>query len=174
MEGETDCPASINGATDPGMADIHANWMIKWALHTIEIAKEVGLGEKQYPRVYKWYAILVKIVRSRGLIFGRCNALTTHTPDIEEGQKLSPEEASKLLFESASLPDPGVDNSDSMNAQNGFEAGDVVSVEATDAEPGTHPQLGKLVGLNKRQIVLSLDNGLRVHFPRIGYVVKKL
>lgn len=38
---------------------------------------------------------------------------------------------------------------------------------------GTFPQKGKLVGLNKDEVVLELDNGIRLHFPRTGYRVYK-
>ena len=40
------------------------------------------------------------------------------------------------------------------------------------AKAGNRIQLGKLIGLSKREIVIELDNGIRLHFPRIGYVVK--
>jgi hypothetical protein len=33
-------------------------------------------------------------------------------------------------------------------------------------------QHGLLVGLDRREVVVELDNGLRLHFPRIGTVVK--
>ena len=39
--------------------------------------------------------------------------------------------------------------------------------------PGSHPQAGKLVGTTTKEVVLGLDNGIRLHFPREGYTVKK-
>lgn len=36
------------------LADIHANWMIKWALHTIGVSKEPGFSKEDFPKVYKW------------------------------------------------------------------------------------------------------------------------
>jgi hypothetical protein len=41
------------------------------------------------------------------------------------------------------------------------------------SKPGNRNQLGKLIGLGRREIVIELTNGLRMHFPRIGYVVNK-
>lgn len=85
-------------------------------------------------------------------------------------EQLSGEQASKQILASHyAAPEIGVDPSDPL----GLKADEKVAVEANDAEPGTHPQYGKLVGLSKRETVLELDNGLRVHFPRVGYVVKK-
>jgi hypothetical protein len=37
-----------------GAADIHAGWMLKWALQTLEIEKEAGFGENDFPRVHEW------------------------------------------------------------------------------------------------------------------------
>ena len=39
--------------------------------------------------------------------------------------------------------------------------------------PGSHPQAGKLVGLTKKEIVLGLDSGVHLHFPREGYILRK-
>jgi hypothetical protein len=46
-------------------------------------------------------------------------------------------------------------------------------VENIDTTPGAHPQNGKLVGLDKNEIVVELKNGIRLHFPRVGYLVKE-
>lgn len=40
------------------------------------------------------------------------------------------------------------------------------------AKPNHTLQYGKLVGLNTREVVVELENGLRVHSQRIGSVVK--
>lgn len=39
--------------------------------------------------------------------------------------------------------------------------------------PGSHPQVGKLLGTSSNEVVIELENGIRVHFPREGYLVKK-
>jgi sRNA-binding protein len=75
----------------------------------------------------------------------------------------------RILAAPHALPDIGVDTSDIL----GLQAGDAVQVEAGDAKPGNHPQHGKLVGLNKVKFVVELENGLRVHFPKVGYFIKK-
>lgn len=88
----------------------------------------------------------------------------------KDDMKVSEEEASKQLFGSSyAMPDIGVDSSDVL----GLQAGEPVSIEATDAKPGTYPQYGKLVGLNKNKFVIELENGLRMHFPKVGSFIKK-
>lgn len=84
--------------------------------------------------------------------------------------KLSAEAATEqLLASDYALPDVGVDKNDTL----GLEAGDHVYVEPMDAKPGTYPQKGEVVGLNKIKIVIQLANGLRLHFPKVGYRIKR-
>ena len=52
----------------------------------------------------------------------------------------------------------------------GMEAADLSSCSV---KPGGRRQEGKLVGLSRQEIVVELENGLRVHFPRIGFVMTK-
>jgi len=136
-----------------GLADIHAIWMLKWALHTIDVAKEPGFGKQVFPKVHAW-----------------CDALPTHDDEVQKDAFISAEDASKQLLASAyACPDVGVDASDPL----GLREGEEVAVEMTDATPGTYPQNGKLIGLSKSRVVLELENGLRLHFPRVGYVVNR-
>ncbi|KAK5122132.1 hypothetical protein LTR85_004378 [Meristemomyces frigidus] len=142
------------GGDDCGLADIHAMWMIKWALHTIGVAKEPGFDKKAYPKVHAW-----------------CDSIPTHDDDIQKGQFISAEDASKQLLASKyACPDVEIDHSDPLELQ----GGEMVAIEMTDATPGTYPQTGRLVGLSKSRVVVELDNGLRLHFPRIGYVVNRI
>lgn len=67
------------------------------------------------------------------------------------------------------MPDIGVDASDTL----GLKAGDWIAIEPTDAKPGTYPQHGKLVGLDKIKTVIELKNGLRLPFPKVGYFVQR-
>ena len=84
--------------------------------------------------------------------------------------KISGDEAAKLILDSTyAMPDIGFDTQDTL----GLQKNDAVAVEAADAKPGTYPQYGKLVGLNKVRFVIELENGLRMHFPKVGYFVKK-
>jgi hypothetical protein len=100
----------------------------------------------------------------------RAGSFPKHAEAEKQATKLTPEAATKqLLSSSYALPDIGVDSNDTLKIQ----AGDWIAIEASDAKPGTHPQFGKLVGLNKTKTVIELKNGLRLHFPKVGYFVRK-
>lgn len=55
----------------------------------------------------------------------------------------------------------------------GIAQGTPVTVENADTKPGAHPQKGKLIGTGKYEIVLGLETGVRLHFPRAGYLVRE-
>lgn len=98
----------------------------------------------------------------------RIESLPAHTPEIETNSKIPEKEAhEQILGSDYALPEIGVDAKDPLQ----LTAGQEVYVEPTDADPGAHPQHGKLRGLNTKKVVIELENGLRLHFPRIGYIV---
>jgi glutathione S-transferase len=131
-----------------GIADLHAGWAVGWALKALGLAEEPGFGEKDFPRIYKWVASWPKAEYS----------------DLEKEKVREAVKSAEYTAE-----DIGVNEEDPL----GIAAGSTVTVENSDTEPGAHPQKGKLVGLNDKETVVELKNGIRVHFPRIGYVVKK-
>ena len=145
----------INGSK-AGLADLHTCWIPKFALETLKYseAEGLGFGKDQYPRVHKWLA-----------------GIPAHTVG-NQAQLIPDDEASKRILElDYAAKDVGIDSSDPT----GLKGGELVQVGTTDnAEPGNMMQRGRLVGLGRRDIVVELDNGLRVHFPRIGYSVTKV
>ncbi|QIW94690.1 hypothetical protein AMS68_000208 [Peltaster fructicola] len=149
----TDDGPFIGGKQECGLADIHAIWIVKWLLQTLEVAKEPGFSKKDLPRVYQWI-----------------EALPRQNEAESKEMHLTADEATKqLLAAEYAMPDIGVDPADPL----GLSQGERVAVEMGDAKPGTHPQIGKLVGLNRTRIVIELKNGVRMHFPKIGYFVRK-
>jgi glutathione S-transferase len=138
----------IGGAAKYALADVHVGWVIQWALETLGLGKEAGFGKEDLPRVYKWIERFPQ-------------------PQFENVTQEQVWET--VLHAEYSAEDIGVDESDSL----GIKKGTVVSVENIDTTPGAHPQNGKLVGLNEKEIVVELKNGIRVHFPRVGYLVKE-
>jgi hypothetical protein len=40
-------------------------------------------------------------------------------------------------------------------------------------KPGLFPQFGQLVGTTEHEVILGLDSGVQLHFPKIGYVVRE-
>jgi glutathione S-transferase len=100
----------INGRK-VSVADVHASWMIKWALQTIETGAEPGFGEKDFPKVYKWIG-----------------GFKDHTPE-NEPKHIEAGEAKRILLHSYyPAKDIGVDEKDPT----GLKKGQKVSVETSD------------------------------------------
>lgn len=131
-----------------GLADLHAGWAVGWCLNVIGLGQERGFSAAELPRVYEWISSWPK-------------------PQCTD---LSPEETwDAVLGAEYTAQSIGVDEEDPL----GLKAGTEVTVENADTKSGTHPQRGSLVGVDQREVVVELKNGLRLHFPRIGYVVKE-
>lgn len=62
-----------------------------------------------------------------------------------------------------------------MAAGLGYEAGEAVTVSATDY--GSDPVTGTLVGLNAQEVALRREDAragtVVVHFPRIGFQIRR-
>jgi hypothetical protein len=100
----------------------------------------------------------------------RAKSLPVHAEEEKKMPQLSSEAArEQVLSSDYAMPDIGVDSDDTLDVK----AGNWIAIEASDAKPGTHPQFGKLIGLNKTKTVIELKNGLRLHFPKVGYFVRK-
>ncbi|KAM0722734.1 hypothetical protein Q7P37_002175 [Cladosporium fusiforme] len=146
--------AFIGGEAEAGLADVLAVWMVKWWVETVGLAEGVGHGREEFPRVWRWL-----------------ESFPNHAEAETDMVRVTPEGAAKQLLSSDyALPDIGVDTNDAL----GLKTGEWVAIEASDAKPGTYPQHGKLVGLNKMKTVIELKNGLRLHFPKVGYFVSKI
>ncbi|KAJ8117030.1 hypothetical protein OPT61_g1674 [Boeremia exigua] len=131
-----------------GLADLHAGWAVGWALKAIGLGQEPGFSEEDFPRIYQWVASWPK----------------------PEYTDISQEQLWDTIKDTAyTADDIGVDEKDPL----GIKARTDVTVENSDTEAGAHPQKGKLIGANRKEIVIELKNGIRLHFPRVGYVVKE-
>ncbi|MBA3623959.1 MAG: hypothetical protein H0W48_05815 [Methylibium sp.] len=71
----------------------------------------------------------------------------------------------------AGAPEPG-----GVHAGLGFEAGETVSVAASDY--GNHPVTGELVALSPGEVAVRREDQradtVVVHFPRIGFEINKV
>jgi glutathione S-transferase len=139
----------------PGIADLQAAWIPKFTLETIAYStmEGQGMGKDRYPKTHKWLSQIPDHVPE-------------NQPDLIDGE----EAKKKILASQYTAKEIGVQDNDVT----GFKKGDKVTVGTTDdTNPGNRLQPGKLVGLDEKQIVIELENGLRVHFSRIGYAIKK-
>lgn len=104
----------ING-DEIGLADLHAMWMIKWALQTdalgIGYGKQKGFDKSDFPRVYAWV-----------------ESVPPHDEE-HDAKKISAQDAKDLLMSYGyAAADIGVDDNDPT----GFKKGDDVRVATTD------------------------------------------
>ncbi|EXJ67408.1 uncharacterized protein A1O5_09421 [Cladophialophora psammophila CBS 110553] len=141
------------GGDTCSIADIHAGWMIKMVLQTLDVQCEPSFSEKDFPEVHAWI-----------------NRLPIQTAE-KDAEKISAEDTKQKNSSSEyAAKDIGVDHSDPT----GLQAGMYVSVGTTDdAKPG-RPQEGKLVRLSRREMVIELGNGHRMRFPWLGFVLKRV
>lgn len=112
------------------------------------MSKEKGVGKEDFPKVWAMIEALPKV----------------------EVDSVDSEEAKKTILGS----DYYAKNSTTIAQGDplGLSSGTKVSVESFDSTPGSYPQNGKLVGTSINEFVLELDNGVRLHYPRIGYLVR--
>ncbi|KAM3421745.1 hypothetical protein BST61_g2124 [Cercospora zeina] len=144
----------INGS-QLGLADIHVFWPVGWGLANLGLNKEPGLDASSYPKIFKLLDSLPK------------------PEDIKaKAKSLSAEEAHKIITSG----DYSAKDAYAVEHDNtyGITAGTTVAVESFDSTPGSHPQYGRLVGTSVNEVVIETDSGLRIHFPRVGYLVRTL
>jgi len=127
--------------------DVHVGFVVRWILRTMQVEKVPGFGQADFPKVYEW---VEKLPRSSPQQIGQDEAVQA------------------ILAAGYAADEPTFDAADPL----GIAQGTAVSIESLDAAPGAHPQAGRLVGVGLKEVVLALDNGLRLHFPRQGYVVR--
>jgi glutathione S-transferase len=132
-----------------GLADIHVGWAVGWSLEKIGLAQEPGFSNQDFPKIHEWLT-------------------SWPSPKYED---ISEQHVREVLLNAGySAEEIGVDGSDYLGIKHGAR----VSVENADTTAGVHPQMGRLVGVDKREVVVELENGFRMHFPRVGYVVKEV
>lgn len=136
------------GGNKLSVADIHVMWPIKWVLNELGAKDEPGVGKSDFPKVWKLIESLPE--------FG---------PSV-----ITADEAAKVITAAPYTADgpTSVQPGDPL----GLAAGTQVNVEQFDTEPGVYPQAGKLVGTSIEETVIELKDGVRLHFPRVGYIVR--
>ncbi|EMC95726.1 hypothetical protein BAUCODRAFT_123025 [Baudoinia panamericana UAMH 10762] len=132
------------------LSEVHYMWSIRWGLMSLGAAKEAGFGKDAFPKL--WKAI---------------GSLPTATPEALSSDKTI--EAIRGAGQPKMGP-KGVMADDPLN----LAAGTPISIESEDAEPGAHPQVGKLVGTGPDEVVVEVGkDGVRAHFPRVGYYFRR-
>lgn len=148
LENEVLTTGTYIGGGKLSVADMHVIWGIRWVMNDLGVKNEKGLGKDAFPKVWK---------------------LIESLPEAKP-ETLSSEDAIKTIKGAdVSAKDVGVQEGDPL----GISSGTPVTIESMDSKPGSHPQAGKLVGATKKEVVLEVDDGIHLHFPREGYVVRE-
>lgn len=93
------------------IADIHASWMIKWAVQTLDVGSEPGFSRDDFPKFYAWIEGLPK-----------------HDAKGEAEKIEAKDAAGRILSADYAAPEVGVDERDPT----GLKAGEKVAVATND------------------------------------------
>ena len=176
----------------PGAADVNLYFMFKWGR---DIAKGVGVSnltagelpemslegvenlftEKRFPGIWKWYEDVERYWE------GLPNVEATI---VEDGDRSGVEKVLKALIsvngsgeDIPMLPTPYPWN-EALDAKSGLTIGQQVSV-APDDTGRDDPIYGSFLKLSAEEVVIqpsgkSMVEGVRIHFPRVGFVFKPI
>jgi len=147
----------LGAGKGPGLADIEAVWVVHWLTGLKGALDEEVVSRGKYPLVYAWVDRFQKAVK--GTVG-------------EKPRTLSGEEAKRVIA-GAVLAEDGanVDGDEPIVKIYGLKEGDVVEVWPVDSG-SAHVDIGRLVGLTAREVVIETDVGFRVHAPRHGFRVR--
>ena len=156
----------VLGTETPRLADVEGVWVFHWLLSEKyglqgAVYDAEAVNEKKYPKVFAW------VRRFEGHLEG--------LPKVEQG-KVKGEEARGLILgaaEDSSSSSAEVDATEPVVRALGLKKGDEVEVWPTDSG-SNHRDKGKLVGLNKSEVVWENGKGVKVHAPRKGFRVVKV
>jgi len=116
------------------------------------------VSQTKYPRVFAWMS------RFDG-------ALQSAKDKAPKPTKVDGATAAKQIFESGFAETEGT--IDAEEPQKDLRKGDHVELFPTDS--GMHNKdNGRLLSLTEDEIVIGLENGLRLHTPRAGFRVRQL
>ncbi|KAF2097733.1 hypothetical protein NA57DRAFT_76542 [Rhizodiscina lignyota] len=138
------------GGDKLSMADAHVEWAARWPIEYLDHVRAPGFRKTDYPRISAW---LDKFPEPKP------------TSNVVSGE----EAIAAITCAECISADYGFDDNDPLQLYKGA----LVSVESKDDFTGENLQVGRLEGLSRIEVVIELESGIRMHFPRVGYVVKQ-
>lgn len=132
--------------------------MIHWLKHLDGALPKDLISESIFPKVFAWLDRFDGVLRSA----------QSKAP---KPVKLNGATAAKQIFASDFAEEEGTIKA--AEPQQDLAKGDSVEVFPTDSGYNNKDR-GKLLSLSEDEIVISLDNGLRLHTPRAGFRVRKV
>jgi glutathione S-transferase len=146
----------------PSLVDLEAVWPLHWITKIPGSLPAEVICQKTYPNTYAW--------------IGRFDKATkVAKAAVPKPEQVSGATAASLVSQAA-LARTTSQNAFDKNDPTGLNIGEQVIVNPTDSG-FTHRDRGRLVGLDKNEVVIELNNPVsqggpvRLHFPRHGFRV---
>ncbi|KAL0467072.1 hypothetical protein QR685DRAFT_533322 [Neurospora intermedia] len=164
----------------PGLADIEAVFVLHWVMSLPGALPKEQFNEDKFPRVWKW------VERFRVAV-GETTTTPTPTQQTAAQKKGDSSNSSKVatvkgdqardLILGAGWNEDSekkeVEAGEAIVQFHGLKKGMLVEVWPTDSGSApAHRDVGRLVMLDSREVVIENEKGVRVHAPRHGFRVK--
>lgn len=140
----------------PSLADIEAVWPFIWLISLPGALPEDQVSAEKFPKVYSWVDRFEEAVSSAADAQGK--------PRRVKGEEAQGMIAGAPYNESESR----VEETEPAVKFHGLRKGSLVELWPTDTGSG-HRDIGKLVGLDSKEIVIETEAGVRLHAPRHGF-----
>lgn len=150
-------PSSGREQNGPSLADIEAIWLFHWAVSLPGVLDTTIINKEKFPRVFGW------IERFQAAVAAKKGG-----PKVKD---VSGEEARGIISSAQAGESIGIDTTDPLVRVYGLKKGDTVEVWPTDTGVN-HRDVGRLEGIDAREVVFVTGEGFRVHAPREGFRVR--
>lgn len=154
----------IAGGKEVSGADIEGAWVFSWILRVPGAVPEESGGKGVFPKVWAWVERYERAVKQA-------------SGKMEKPRDVKGEEVARTLEDDAKWAEEAVnvDGKDPL----GLKGGEEIVVYPTDSgNAKQHRDIGKLVGLSSKEVVIEkmTKNGvsIRVHAPRVGFRAQKV
>ncbi|EAA32197.1 hypothetical protein GE21DRAFT_7778 [Neurospora crassa] len=164
-----------NNNNRPGLADIEAVFVLHWVMSLPGALPKEQFNDDKFPRVWKW------VERFRVAV-GETTTPTQQTAAQKKGDgnnkvaTIKGDKARDLILGARWNEDSEkkeVEAGEAIVQFHGLKKGTLVEVWPTDSGSApAHRDVGRLVSLDSREVVIENEKGVRVHAPRHGFRVK--
>lgn len=160
--------SDAKGPGGPGLADIEAAFVLVWVRSLPGALPKEQFSEEKFPKVWKW------LDRFRVAVGETTKPLQKDS--LDKITTVKGDEAKDMILGAQWHEDSeskGVQEGEAVVKLHGLKKGTVVEVWPTDSGSGlAHRDVGRLVSLDAREVVIENEKGVRIHAPRHGFRVK--
>ncbi|EGO60731.1 hypothetical protein NEUTE1DRAFT_144095 [Neurospora tetrasperma FGSC 2508] len=158
----------------PGLADIEAVFVLHWVMSLPGALPKEQFNDDKFPRVWKW------VERFRVAVGETTPTQQTAAQKKGDGNSkvatVKGDKARDLILGAGWNEDSEkkeVEAGEAIVQFHGLKKGTLVEVWPTDSGSApAHRDVGRLVSLDSREVVIENEKGVRVHAPRHGFRVK--